>query len=633
MANALDIAVTGLRSFQTALATTSNNIANVNTPGYSRQVVDISTREPQAFGNGFIGRGSEVSNIRRIESEFLTEQLRNATTEAGRLSTTSTLASRVDNLLADSGGSLAPSLENFFSSLQDLSVDPSSNSARQVVLSSAESLVSRFANIETQLRAIDGDIDAGIRENVQLINSLADNIASINRQIVEASNVTSTGQLPNGLLDQRDQLVLELSEIVSVQTIEQSDGSLNVFIGSGQSLVVGAVSQDVVAVTDPSDGNKTNIAFETAGAQFDITNAITGGVLSGLLEFRNEELGTIRNELGRIATVLAGTFNEQHQDGQTIDGNLGGDFFNVGAVEIIANTNNSGTGVASANITDVTALTASDYQITFDGANYILTRLDDGFNVVSAAGSFALDGVQFNVAAGASAGDSFLIRPTRLGAQQIDVLISRTNDIAAASPVRTSASVDNLSDAVIGSPEVTDVTNLDLRDTVEIRFNDPATTYEIFNVTDGAAIATGVAYTSGADINFNGITVQISGPVEANDLFVIENNSNAVADNTNATALLNLQTANTVSGNSNYQETYGSLVGSVGTITRQADINSQAQERLLIDATEARDSVSGVNLDEEAVNLTQFQQSFQAAAQVISTSNILFESLLLAVGR
>lgn len=633
MADALDIAVSGLRSFQTALATTSNNIANVNTPGYSRQVVDIGTIQPQGFGNGFIGRGSQVINVQRIESEFLTEQLRNATTEAGRLDAVSTLASRVDNLLADNGGSLAPSLENFFSSLQDLSVDPSSSSARQVVLSSAESLTTRFSNIESQLAAVDSDIDSGIRENIQSINSLAGNIASLNQQIVAASSPTSGNQVPNGLLDQRDQLVLELSEIVSVQTIDQSDGSLTVFVGTGQSLVVGSLSQDLVAISDPADGTKTNIAFQTSGSQFDITNAITGGTLNGLLEFRNDQLGSIRNELGRIAQVISGTFNEQHRNGQTINGDLGADFFSQAPVDIIANINNAGSATTTATITDVTALTSSDYEVRFDGANYTLTRLDDGFNVVSATGAFAVDGVQINIGAGASAGDQFLVRPTRLGAQEIDVLINRTNEIAAASPVRTSVSINNLSDASINNPLVTDINNADLRDTVEIRFNNPATTYDVFNATDGAAIAAGVPYTSGADISFNGITVQIEGPVLAGDVFVIENNTSGLSDNTNATALLDLQTASTVSGNANYQEAYGGLLGQVGTVTRQANINSQAQNRLLIDATEARDSVSGVNLDEEAVNLTRFQQSFQAAAQVISASNELFQSLLLAVGR
>jgi flagellar hook-associated protein 1 FlgK len=633
MGSSLDIAVTGLRAFQTALATTSNNIANSTTPGYSRQEVNFTTLQPQAFGNGFIGTGTRVSNIQRIESEFLTEQLRSASTEAGRLDVISSLASRVDNLLADGDGSLAPSLQNFFNSVQDVAIDPSSTSARQVVLSSAESLVSRFSNIESQLQAIDSDIKVGISENIQDLNAIAGSIADLNAKIVEAQSVTSGGQRPNDLLDQRDQLVLELSEIVSVKTLEQEDGSLSVFVGSGQSIVIGGNAQTLVAVSDPSDASNTRIAYQTFTGNADITNSITGGRLSGLLEFKNEQLGSIRNELGRIATVLAGTFNEQHNVGQTLTGAIGTDFFASGSAEVIANTDNTGSASVTGTITDFTALTSSDYSLSYDGANYTATRLDDGVSTVSAATSFTVDGVQFDVSAGAAAGDRFLVRPTRLGASQIDVLISRTDDFAAASPVRTSAELNNLGDATINSPQVLDINDPDLTDTVEIRFNTPATTFDIFNVTDGANIAAGVAYTSGADIDFNGIRINIEGPVEINDVFVIERNTNAVSDNTNANALLGLQTADTVGGSGSYQETYGGLVGKVGTVTRQADLNSSAQNRLLEASVQAKESVSGVNLDEEAVNLTKFQQAYQAAAQVIAASDELFQTLLNVIAR
>ena len=633
MANSLDIAVTGLRAFQTALSTTSNNIANASTPGYSRQEVNFTTLQPRGFGNGFIGTGTRVANIQRIESEFLIEQLRTASTEAGRLNAINNLASRVDNLLADGDGSLAPSLQNFFNSVQDLAIDPSSSSARQVVLSAAESLVSRFTNIESQLQAIDSDITVGLSENIQDLNAIAGSIADLNTKIIEAQSTTSGGQRPNDLLDQRDQLVLELSEIISVQTLEQDDGSLSVYVGSGQSIVVGGTAQQLAAIQDPNDSSNTRIAYQSFGGSADITNFITGGSLSGLLEFKNEQLGSIRNELGRIASVLAGTFNEQHNVGQTLTGALGGDFFATGPVEAIANTDNTGTATVSGTITDFTALTSSDYSLSYDGANYTLTRLDDGVATVSAAPIFTVDGVQISVSAGAAAGDRFIVRPTRQGASGIDVLITRTDDFAAASPARTSAQVSNLGDATISAPQVLDITDPDLRDTVEIRFNNPASTFDIFSVTDGVNIAAGVAYTSGADIDVNGLRVQIDGPVQTGDVFVIERNSGSVSDNTNALALLALQTADTVGGSSNYQETYGGLVGKVGTLTRQAELNSNAQNRLLEDSIRAKESVSGVNLDEEAVNLTKFQQAYQATAQVIASSDELFQTLLSVVSR
>ena len=633
MGDALDISVTGLNAFRTALATVSNNIANANTEGYSRQEVQINSRTPQPFSGGFIGSGAFVNNIQRVESEFLSNQVRVASSESQRLNTFNTQSGRVDNLLGDAAGSLSPSLQNFFNSIQDLSNDATSSSARQVVLSSGESLVNRLQNIEGQFATIDRDIDSEIRNSIREVNSIAVNIADLNQKIIEARNFVTGDQQPNELLDQRDQLLLDLSKFVSVQTVEQQDGAFNVFIGTGQSLVVGNRAQELLATNDPADSEQTQISFLSGSTQIDITSQITGGSLAGLLDFRSQQLGSIRNELGRVATVLAGTFNEQHRAGQTATGALGSDFFTVAPVQSIANTGNAGTATVAASITDFTALTASDYEITYDGANYTLTRLDDGFTTNSAAGVFNVDGVQFTVAAGAVAGDSFIVRPTRRGASQIDILLTRTNEIAAAAPVRTREQSSNIGDARISVPQVTDVTNADLRDTVEIRFNSPATTYDIFNVTDASLISAGNAYTSGADISFNGITVQIDGIAEAGDVFIIESNASAISDNTNALALLNLQNADTVGGNSSYQETYGSLVGRVGTVSRQTQLNAQAQDRLLQDAIDTQQSVSGVNLDEEAINLTKFQQAYQASAQVIATSNELFQTLISVVSR
>ncbi len=630
---ALDISITGLNAFRTALTTVSNNIANANTEGYSRQEVQINSRTPRPSSGGFIGSGAFVSNIKRIESSFINSQVRVATSEAERLNAFGTQSSRVDNLLGDSQGSLSPSLQNFFDSLQDLSNDATSSSARQVVLSSGDSLVKRFQTIEAQFGNLNRDVDNALKTGILEVNSIAKNLAELNQKIIEAKNFVSNNQQPNELLDQRDQLLLELSKFVSVQTVEQQNGSLNIYIGNGQSLVVGNTAQELLAIRDPADSEQTQIAFISGGTQVDITSQITGGSLAGLLEFRDQQLGSVRNEFGRIATVLAGTFNEQHRSGQTISGSLGADFFAVGPVQTIPNADNAGSATVTASINDYSALTASDYEISYDGANYTLTRLDDGSTTNSATGAFNVDGVQFNVGAGAAAGDTYLIRPTRLGASQIGVLLTQTNDIAAAAPVRTSAQVANIGDAIISPPQVTDISNPDLRDTVEIRFNDPATSYDIVNVTDASVISAGNAYTSGADISFNGITVQVSGSPAAGDIFVVENNTSAVSDNTNALALLGLQTASTVDGSSNYQETYGSLVGSVGTVSRQTQLNVQAQDRLLQDAIDTQQSISGVNLDEEAINLTKYQQAYQAAAQVISTSNELFQTFIAVLSR
>ena len=632
MGSSLDIGISGLRSFRTALRTISNNIANAATPGHSRQRVDLAALPSQRFGNGFIGNGARVANIQRIESEFLTQQLRGASTEASRLNMTRRLASRMDNLLADSRGGLAPALQKFFNSIQDLSAKPGSSSARQVVLSSANSLVDRFNSIASQLSAMDNDINNNINKNIKDLNHIARSIADLNAKIVQSVNLSNNRQKPNELLDQRDKLMLRLSNIIAVKTLVQSDDSLSVFIGNGQGLVIGNSARQLAAIQDPGDRAGLRIAYKVSNTEVDISTAIKGGALAGLLEFKNQQSGAVRNELGRIASVLGGTFNRQHRLGQTLNGALGTDFFSIAPAEILAHAGNTGSAAVAATITDFKALTQSDYKLSFDGANYTLTRLDDGVETVSVKNKFIADGVQIDAGGAIAAGDEFLIRPARLGAGKLNVLITRASDIAAAAPLRSSAGVNNLGDGSISAPHITDIDHPDFKDRIEIRFNTPAATFDIVNAATEAAVAAGVTYRSGADITFNGISVKIDGTVQPGDVFKVERNNNAVSDNANARALLGLQTADTVGGASNYEKAYGGLVGRVGTLTRQATLSSQAQDSLVQDAAKAKQSVTGVNLDEEAINLTKFQQAYQAAVRVITTSDRIFESLLRVLG-
>ena len=351
------------------------------------------------------------------------------------------------------------------------------------------------------------------------------------------------------------------------------------------------------------------------------------------MDFRSEQLGEIRNQTGRLALVLANEFNSQHQAGLDTNGSLGAQFFAVSSPQTLANQNNTGAATVTTTITDYAQLTASDYELSYDGANYTLTRLSDGVNTSAAAGPLNIDGIQVDIVGGAAAGDRFLVQPTKNGASGIDVLLTSASQIAAASPVRSLDNISNLGSGTVTSPQVLDVSNADLFDTVEIRFNSPASTFDIVNVTDSVTIAAGVAYTNNANIDFNGIRVQIQNQPEAGDVFTIERNSGGIGDNTNAVALLGLQTSQTIGGTATLQEGYGALVSQVGTVSRQTSISSETQQALFDQAVQERDNVSGVNLDEEAVDLLRYQQAYEAAAQVIATSNTLFDTFLAVVRR
>ncbi|MBT8124826.1 MAG: flagellar hook-associated protein FlgK [Gammaproteobacteria bacterium] len=633
MVDASRVAITGLQVFQRALATTSNNVANVGTEGYTRQRVDITTRPSQRFGDGFFGSGARVSSVQRIEDQFLNARVQSSSSDVARLDSYLSLVNRVENLVSGSQGGLDSALQNFFNSLQDLSNDPASIPARQVVLSNSDTLVARFKDLDASYNDINREINTRLRGDINDINSLTSGIADLNKAIVEAKATTSGQGVPNDLVDQRNVLVGRLSERLAVNTVELSDGSINVFVGGGESVVIGSLSRQLSAINDPANPGELRVGIEVGSSAFDITDKITGGSVSGLLDFRSEQLGEIRNQTGRLALVLANEFNAQHQAGLDVNGSLGAQFFASSTPQTLANQNNTGAATVTTGITDFNQLTTSDYELSYDGANYTLTRLSDGVSTSAVAGPFNIDGIQVDIAGAAAAGDSFLVQPTRNGASGIGVLLTNTSQIAAASPVRSLESTANLGSAVVTTPEVLDVNNADLFDTVEIRFNSPASTFDIVNVTDGATIAAGVAYTNNADIDFNGIRVQIQNQPEAGDVFTIERNTGGVGDNTNAVALLGLQTAQTVGGNATLQEGYGALVSKIGTVSRQTSISSQTQQALFDQAVQARDNVSGVNLDEEAVDLVRYQQAYQAAAQVISTSNILFDTFLAAVRR
>ncbi|MGH8612068.1 MAG: flagellar hook-associated protein FlgK [Gammaproteobacteria bacterium] len=631
MADLLSNSVTGLLAFQRALAVTGHNISNANTDGYSRQRVDLKTQDPQFFGNGFLGRGVQVGGVERIRDEFVTARLQQATSEAQRLTAFHQLASPLDDLLGDTQGGLAPALQRFFNATQDVADDPTSSPARQVVLSEARNLAGRFQFLDSQLKTLNGDVNTRLANLVDEVNGLAQNIGDLNRSIT-AAYAQGRGQPPNDLLDQREQLINELSKLVSVRVLPQQDQAVNVFIGNGQGLVIGTQVQALALVTDTSDGTQMQVAYSNGASTASISDQLSGGTLGGTLAFRREVLGSARNELNRIAAVFADSINAQHRKGMDSKGALGSDLFSISPPQVIDNKNNTGSASISATVTDVTALQASDYRLSFDGTTFTLSRLADNTSVTG-VGLLTLDGFQVTVSGVVAAGDSFLIRPAGASAGGIGVLINDPSQFAAAFPMRGEALLSNRGNSTVSQFEILDETDPDLLDTVEIRFNNPASSFDLVDVSDGAVIATGVPYSVGSNIDFNGLRVVVNGTPSAADVLRVERNLAGVSDNRNALKLDELQTRPLVGSSASFLEGYSALVGQVGSATRMSEIGAEAQERLLNDAQEARDSISGVNLDEEAANLLRFQQAYQASAQVIATADTLFQTLIGAIAR
>ncbi|MEW8062697.1 MAG: flagellar hook-associated protein FlgK [Candidatus Thiodiazotropha sp.] len=650
----LSIGVSGLIANRHALDTAGHNISNVNTEGYSRQRIDFNTREPFLSPAGFLGTGVESSEIQRQYDTFVAGQMRTSLTVSSELRAYYEGAKRLDDLVADPDAGIQPTIQNFFDSLQGLADDPTSIPARQLVLTEAESMADRFHYFNQQFDDTRTRMNGQIGFNVGEINRLAQNIADINVDIKLAY-----GSTPNDLLDKRDQLVNELSEQVDIQVLQQTDGAYNVFIGRGQPLVMDTTAATLGTQPSGLDPSHLEITFNYSFGTQIITDQISGGTIGGLLRFRNEILDPTQDRVGLVAIGIADQLNTQHQMGLDLDGLVGGALFSSSSVQVLPQPGNGSS--ITVDYDDVGNLTGNSYELTYDGADFILQDLVAGTTQTLAAGSNIVDGLDINInAAGAITGDTFLIQPTRSASLDIDLMINDVRRLAAGGPVQVRPAVDgngnplNGGDARVTQPANSSMAGLPLAGgDIQLVYDDqggPASGFEVyypgsvpgvdpfddFIVYDNLNTATiaGTQVPSAQFTAYGGISFAISGVPADGDSFTISNNGNGSSDNRNALSLQNLQNQNLLlGGTATFDATYIQMVSDVGSKTRHAELNLGAQESLLVRSQEAMAEISGVNLDEEAAKLIQFQQAYQASAQVITVAGTLFDTLLGAVRR
>lgn len=622
------IGVSALSAAQAGLATTSHNIANANTPGFHRQTIVQSNANPLFSGAGFFGQGVAVDTVLRAYSEFLDTQVASAQAQASYYAAYQAQLSQIDNLLADAAAGLTPALQDFFRGVHEVAANPSSIPSRQALLAAGAMLVSRFQTIDTRLAELAQGVNTQLTAIVSSVNAYARQIANLNGRIAAAQ--VNPSQPPNDLLDQRDALIAELNQLVGATAVKQSDGSVNIFIGNGQNLVVGDQYFTLAVTPSLDDPRRLDLGYVVGGNTVRMNpGSLQGGSLGGLLAFRSDVLEPAQNELGRIAAGLAQSFNDQHRLGQDLNGALGADFFATPQPVVIDRATNGGDAVIAVAIADAGSLTASDYRLTYSGGSYQLTRLADQTTTTYAALPQTVDGFTLSLDSGAPAdGDSFLIQPTRYAARDLAVAVTHPAEIAAAAPIRTAAGASNTGSATVsaGSVNGPPPPNANLTQPVTITF----TSAGAFDVTGaGTGNPTGVAYVAGTDISYNGWTIQIVGTPAAGDTFTVTANSGGVADNRNALLLAGLQTRNTLAqATTSYQGAYSQIVSEVGNKAREIEIASAAQDNLAAQARQSQQSLSGVNLDEEAANLMRYQQAYQAAGKMIQVAAALFETVL-----
>lgn len=628
MSYMLSTGVSGLRAFQTALDTTSHNIANASTPGYSRQRVDLSTATPQFSGSGWIGTGVDVESVSRSYDDLVATQVRSSSSSKSQWDVYSGYADDINNLFGDSATGLSVTLQDFFNAFQSVANAPDSTSERQVLIAEAQTLVSQLQSYGQRLDELETQVNTQLRDEATAITGLAQNIADLNAKITAATG--NGGAPPNDLLDQRDALLDELATHVNVSTFKQDDGAVNVFIGNGQPLVIGKIPSEVVAVDDPYDASRNGLAVQTGAGVTDVTASLSGGTVGGLLEFRSELLDAAKNSLGKVAVTVSATVNAQQNAGMDLYGALGADLFTVGGAEALANANNAGTAALTVSRAEAGEITGSNYVLSRTAGGWSLQDQTTGAAVTLSGSGTALDpftaeGLSIVVSGTAVDGDRFLIRPTSTAVDEMTVALTDPRGIAAAAPIVAAASSANTGSASITQGVVVDAADTALRDPVTIEFLS-ATTY----TTDGGTTVN--AYASGSPITLNGWEVTVSGAPAAGDTFTVQDNSDGTGDNRNALLMANLLNANSLAGGAeSINDVVDTWVTDIGVKSNQAQSNLDIHTALYDDNVAAQQSVSGVNLDEEAANLVRYQQAYSAAAQVIAIANQLFDSLLSAV--
>ncbi|MGY0195459.1 flagellar hook-associated protein FlgK [Leptothrix sp. BB-4] len=627
----MNVGTRAMFAAQAQLQTTGHNISNANVAGYSRQETVLTTAAGTFSGAGYFGRGVTVQTVTRAVDGFLTDQVAQTRSQASADSTRLDLLNRLEGSFGTGEAGLGYAATQVFNAFSDVANSPADPSARQVVLARAEELTSRFRASSDQIEALQSATVLDVRNTVDTINSLATQIATLNDNIAGARG---NNQAPNDLLDQRDQLISELSQHVQVTRLEQDDGTLNLFIGGGQSLVLGASSYQLTAQPDTYDPSRVRVGIQIGGIERQLDeDMLGGGSLSGLVRFQNNDLTHARDQLGLLASTLAREVNRQQSFGLGLDGQPGNALFRFGDANAIpARTNATDAagnlvGSISLAVTDSRALQASEYELGVnpDGSFNVLRR-SDGATFNNLANGATLDG--FTITGGGAPGDRFLLQPVSTAAQGMGVALADPRGIAAANPVNAVAAAANTGTGTVSAV------------TIE---SPPAGPYGTFSVVFGAQNALGGrdyvlndgsgnfiasgSWSAGIPIRHDGIAIKLDGVPASGDTFTISPTVQASSSNGNALALEGLANAAMSMGLS-FTNQYAQALSGIGVRVQGAQAASDVSSAAADDAANQLGSRTGVNLDEEAARLMQYQQSYQAAAKVLQVAQKVFDTIL-----
>ena len=646
----MTIGKTALFANYAALQTAGNNIANVNTVGYSRQEAQFESAQGQFTGSGFFGKGVDVATVTRAYNQLLTQQAVASKSVAAADAARNDRLMQLENAFPTGTAGLGSAAGNFLNAFIDLSNKPADASTRQVVLSQAQDLAARFRAAGDQLSVLQNGVTQEVKTSVGTVNMLAQQVANLNLQI---STFRGTGQTPNDLLDERDRLVSQISQFVNVTTIDADDGSVGLFIGGGQNLVLGSNVNTLKAVPDPFDSAKVQLALREGGIDRPVlADSLQGGSIAGLLRFQNNDLTAANNLVGQMATAISGALNKQQSLGLDLSqpAQAGGPLFSVGSPRVLDASSNLGSASLSLVITDPSKAQASDYSVAFDGTNYTVTRLLDQravtgspFTAAQLATGVSFDGVSLQLSAGAAqAGDRFVLEPVATASQNMRTVLSNPKGLAAAAPFVASLGSANTGTASVGSLAAVNPA-YDGTMTAAIQFTDNSGNYS-WTLSNGATTTTGTGtWTPGTPIALNGFELNLDGVPKANDTISVAPTTSVASNNGNALAFADLADVGIVASlpqpngaagpGLTITDAYASAISDIGVRVQGSKAATTISGGVATASETARANAAGVNLDEEAARLIQFQQSYQAAAKILQVAQAVFDTMLQTAAR
>ena len=660
----MNVGVSALNANQQALTTVGHNIANVNTPGYSRQTVYTKAIPGQtaSCASGFIGKGVQVATVMRNYSALLNRQSNAA--NAIHAADTSRLQGlmQMQDVFEGGDGSLGAAVTNMMNAFVDVQAAPSDATGRNVVLTRMSELAARFHAASNMLEEQDYSTAQQLRNNALLVNDKASQVARLNNEI---SRALATGHQPNDLLDARDQVIREINQYVQTTQVAADDGSISLFVGGSQALVLGINSGQLsVEETKEYPGSQRMALYfsQPGGQQLELTAAMVGGgEIAGLLKFRNEDLAEGRNLLGRLAMTIGHELNLQNQRGLTLNGQQGGALFSLPTTSTgygnITGYSNIGPGAATTQVMDASQLKPSEYRLIFEGSPVapVLTRMSDGkvFNATSTpplnmgnlATGFDADGLRFIVPAAtlaaAVSGNSMLFKPFSTAASEIEALVHNPDELAAASALTANINKNNTGKLQLTQLGANDFTGIPAaQDPVRLTFDGAGqVTYQIYDHLSStwSAASAPMDYTPGQPITINGWSITLTGTPAAGDTVDVANAldfGEAFRLNAgNAGAFLDLRDKKVFDEGTTLSDGFSAAMAVVGTRTQSVQLAEKLSSTVAKNLEMDRTAVSGVNLDEEAARLLQYQQAYQASSKVIQIAQSLFDSVLNAVAR